>query len=160
MPLVVIAFGSNLGDREANILAASRALAVERLSPLYETDPMYVEDQPAFLNAAALLETSEGPLELLAKIKALEFEIGRLPRVRNGPREIDIDLIAYGALQLSSKLLNVPHPRMVERRFVLQPLFDIAPDLLLPGLGVVRDLLGATQGQADHVRKLAREFVG
>lgn len=159
MPLTVIAFGSNLGDRQANILAAASALGVKPLSRIYETDPMYVEDQPAFLNACALLETDSGPFELLARIKALELEIGRLPRVRNGPREIDIDLIAYGSLQILSGSLIVPHPRLVERRFVLQPLHDIAPDLVLPGLGKVKDLLCATEDQADHVRKLI-EFVG
>jgi 2-amino-4-hydroxy-6-hydroxymethyldihydropteridine diphosphokinase len=121
---------------------------------------MYVEDQPPFLNACGLLNTDLGPFGLLARIKALELEIGRLPRVRNGPREIDIDLIAYGVLQLRSKLVYVPHPRLIERRFVLQPLFDIAPDLHLGGLGVVRNLLCATQEQADHVRKLAEELVG
>lgn len=119
---------------------------------------MYVEDQPAFVNACGALSTSEGPFQLLTHLKRLELEIGRLQRDRNGPREIDIDLIAYGSLQLRSDRLRVPHPRLIERRFVLQPLFDFAPDLVLPGLGIVRELLVATEGQADHVRRLTDEI--
>lgn len=154
----IIGFGSNLGDREAVIRSAAARLGVTRLSPLYETAPMYVEDQPAFLNAVGLLQTEEGPISLLKRLKATELEVGRLPRERYGPREIDLDLLAFGVLQLRSTFsgrsrLHVPHPRLVERRFVLQPLFDLIPDFVLPGLGVVSDLLPLTEEQADQVRR-------
>lgn len=119
---------------------------------------MYVEDQPAFLNAVGLLETEEGPIALLKRLKATELEVGRLPRERYGPREIDLDLLAYGSLQLKSTLvgrsrLHVPHPRLAERRFVLQPLFDLDSQFVLPGLGEVGDLLSQTAHQADQVRQ-------
>lgn len=152
----IIGFGSNLGEREARILEAAERLGIARMSPLYETAPMYVLDQPAFLNAVGLLRTELGPVALLKKLKEIETAVGRLPRVRNGPREIDLDLLAYGKLQLVSKIsgkvkLHVPHPRLVERRFVLQPLFDLDPAFELPGLGRVAELLLNTESQADQV---------
>lgn len=152
----IIGFGSNLGEREARILEAAERLGIARMSPLYETAPMYVLDQPAFLNAVGLLQTELGPAALLKKLKEIETGVGRLPRVRNGPREIDLDLLAYGKLQLISRIsgkvrLHVPHPRLVERRFVLQPLFDLDPTFELPGLGRVAELLSLTESQADQV---------
>lgn len=135
----VIGFGSNLGDRELAIRRAAERLGVSRLSTLVETAPMYVEDQPAFMNAVGFLETEMGPLELLRLLKSTEQEIGRLPRERYGPREIDLDLIAYGALQLRSVLegivrLEIPHPRLGEREFVLGPLRELDAGFVIPGL--------------------------
>jgi 2-amino-4-hydroxy-6-hydroxymethyldihydropteridine diphosphokinase len=152
-----IALGSNLGASLENLQRAVGALGnVKAVSRVYTTAPMYVEDQPQFLNAAVMVETGEGPLPLLKRLKALEKEIGRLPRERNGPREIDLDLISYGRLQYKfvhkeKLVLQVPHPKVVERRFVLQPLFDIDPDLDLPGLGRIFEMLKSTESQADSV---------
>jgi 2-amino-4-hydroxy-6-hydroxymethyldihydropteridine diphosphokinase len=147
MVKAVIGFGSNLGDRSENIRRAAERLGVSRLSSLIETEPMYVEDQPPFINAVGFLETNLGPLALLRLLKALESEIGRLPRERYGPREIDLDLIAYGRLQLRSLVngstkLQVPHPRLAERSFVLDPLAELDPFLQIPGLGIGANLRG------------------
>lgn len=135
----VIAFGSNLGDREGNIRRAAETLGVSRISSLHETTPMYVEDQPPFINAVAFLDTELGPLALLRLLKETEAAIGRQPRERYGPREIDLDLIAYGSLQLRSVIygearLQVPHPRLAERSFVLDPLAELDPGFHVPGL--------------------------
>jgi 2-amino-4-hydroxy-6-hydroxymethyldihydropteridine diphosphokinase len=159
---VVIALGSNMGDSLGNLRQAvallRQSIKVEAVSTVYETAPMYVVDQPPFLNAALTGATSLGPRGLLALLKELEKQIGRLAREVNGPREIDLDLIAYGRLSYSyfegkELRLVAPHPRVADRRFVLQPLADIAPDLLLPGIGVVRALLGQTEQQRESVKK-------
>lgn len=163
MVLIAIGLGSNCGDRRSFLTRAVQSLdgAFSRVavSHLYETAPMYVLNQPAFLNAAALYRTDKGPLEVLAVLKRIEKDLGRTPRVRNGPRELDLDLLAFGRAQLRSErngktVLQVPHPRIPERRFVLQPLAEIAPDLVLPGLGRIKDLLAATESQAQDVRLL------
>jgi 2-amino-4-hydroxy-6-hydroxymethyldihydropteridine diphosphokinase len=159
VPQVVIALGSNLGDRLANLRAAvghlSHVLTVERVARIYETAPMYVTDQPAFLNSALLAETDKGPIELLHHLKVVERQVGRTPAERNGPREIDIDLILWGGLTYAfhdgaTPILQIPHPRLKERRFVLQPLSDLGVDAL-PGLGSLENLLTATENQADSV---------
>lgn len=159
MALVLIAFGSNLGDRlgamqrSLEVLAGSVRLL--KTSRVYETKPMYFEDQPAFLNAAVLGETDLGPFALLALLKSTELSNGRAGGERFGPREIDLDLIAYGQLRLSSRrgerILELPHPRLVERRFVLAPLADVAGETSLPGMGRVDELLLATKEQAGDV---------
>lgn len=162
---IFIGLGSNLGDRRLRIKEASRALAATfdqiRISSLYETAPMYVTDQPAFLNGMVSACTSLGPLEVLHVLKRIEADVGRLPRQRYGPREIDLDLICYGSLvyrfadespnSLGGQILTIPHPKLVERRFVLKPLHDLAPNLILPGLGPVFELLVATNAQAASV---------
>ncbi|MBI1755892.1 MAG: 2-amino-4-hydroxy-6-hydroxymethyldihydropteridine diphosphokinase [Fimbriimonas ginsengisoli] len=163
MALAVIALGSNLGDSLGSVQRAAGALASLltdfSLSPLYRTVPMYVADQPAFVNAAALGETDLGPWPLLQALKRLELDIGRQPRQRFGPREIDLDLISYGCvsyrfIQAGRIVLELPHPRLAERRFVLQPLADLAPNLDLPGLGRVAGLLAATESQAASVQRI------
>lgn len=160
MTRVLIGLGSNLGDRAANLIAAAQQVGcwapVLSASRIYETEPMYQLDQPPFLNAAILVETLAGPLPLLRKLKDVEADIGRLPRQRNGPREIDLDLIAYGNLQYRFRMgpdsvLEVPHPRLVERAFVLQPLADIDPEWYLPPFGQVAELLAATKGRGGNV---------
>lgn len=135
-----------MGDRQAHIEAAIALLrevvADLRVSRLIETAPMYVTDQPAYLNGAAIGYTDLGPLALLARLKSIESEVGRTPSVRYGPREIDLDLLAYGRVAFrSSGRLEVPHPRTPERRFVLEPLAELDPKLHLPGLGLVATLL-------------------
>jgi 2-amino-4-hydroxy-6-hydroxymethyldihydropteridine diphosphokinase len=123
---VLIALGSNLGDRRANLQRAVDLLAGaaqwRELSPLFESEPAYLEDQPTFFNAVGLAETPLGPLELLTKLKQVETAVGRQKRVQNGPRELDLDVLAYGSLWLSSPGLNLPHPRWRERAFVVEPI--------------------------------------
>ena len=146
MNTVYLALGSNLGDRLANLQAAEAALAPEiRLlaaSPVYETPPWGVVEQPAFLNQVLQVETELDPPALLQRIKQLERDLGRQPSVRYGPRQIDIDILFYGDLIFNSLVLSIPHPRLDERAFVLAPLADLAPDLLHPVLGLsVRQML-------------------
>ncbi len=168
---IAIAFGSNLGDRHAQIEQALRSLArcidVQKISSFYETRPMYVESQPPFLNGALIGHSALGPRRLLEVLKRIELEVGRLPQDRYGPREIDLDLIAYGSLSYTfqSETANrqpptanpnliVPHPKTPERRFVLEPLCEIAPDFVLPRLGSVKDLLACTADQAGDVKRI------
>lgn len=159
---VVIGLGSNLGDSLGHFRAAIRALqevvAVTKVSSPYKTAPMYVEDQPPFLNAVLTATTDLGPRSLLKHLKDIEARIGRHERERYGPREIDLDLIAFGSLNYTftggEKPLTVPHPKTIERRFVLLPLSEIAPHLKLVGLGEVSQLLEQTNDQADDVERL------
>jgi dihydropteroate synthase/2-amino-4-hydroxy-6-hydroxymethyldihydropteridine diphosphokinase len=137
--VVYVALGSNLGDRAGTIHAALRGLeafaAVDETSFLYETAPAYVTDQPAFLNAVCRLRTELAPLELLGALKQLESELGRTATVRNGPRVVDLDILFYDDIFFEAPELRIPHPRLVERDFVLGPLLDIAPELMHPVLG-------------------------
>ncbi len=146
--LVYLALGTNLGDRPANLRAAIAALAsivtVLAESPVYETPPWGVTDQPPFLNMALKGETRLAPLALLTELKRLETRLGRRPSIRYGPRLIDMDILFYDDLILDSPELAIPHPRLHERAFVLVPLADLAPDLAHPVLGKsVRELLAA-----------------
>lgn len=139
-PVVVyLALGTNLGDRPANLEAARLALPpqvrVTRASPIYETPPWGVSEQPAFLNQALQARTMLEPLALLRYLKDLEARLGRLPGVRYGPRLIDLDILFYTDRIIESPELIIPHPRIVERAFVLVPLADLAPDLRHPALG-------------------------
>jgi 2-amino-4-hydroxy-6-hydroxymethyldihydropteridine diphosphokinase len=134
-----LGLGSNLGDRCAYLAAAARRLATAtavrglRLSPVYETDPVGLEDQPPFLNTVAALETALSPRELLELAGRVEDALGRVRSVRWGPRTIDVDILLVGNLRGAEADLTVPHPRMLERAFVLRPLADLAPSLVLPG---------------------------
>ena len=142
MTRAYVGLGSNLGDREATIRAALAALpGVVAVSTLRETDPVGVTDQPAFLNGAAALETELSPQELLEALLAVERELGRERRERWGPRTIDLDLLLYGGESVDEPGLTVPHPSLHERRFVLEPLAELDPELVVPGRGRVRDLL-------------------
>jgi 2-amino-4-hydroxy-6-hydroxymethyldihydropteridine diphosphokinase len=143
---VYLALGSNLGDRRHNLEAAIAALppavrVLER-SPLYETAPWGVTDQPDFLNMVLKGETRLAPAALLARLKRIETDLGRLPTIRYGPRLIDLDILFYDSLVLSTPELTIPHPRLHERAFVLVPLADLAANLVHPVLGKpIRDLL-------------------
>jgi 2-amino-4-hydroxy-6-hydroxymethyldihydropteridine diphosphokinase len=143
-----VGLGSNLGDREGTIRGAVAALAAEDgielvgVSTLRETEPVGVGEQPPFLNGAAALETTLGARELLDRLLAVEQRFGRA-RVpgEHGPRTLDLDLLLYGDEMVDEPGLTVPHPRLHERRFVLEPLAELAPGLVVPGRGKVESLL-------------------
>lgn len=143
-----VALGSNLGNPRARIQRGFDALAelprttLHARSRLFRTPPWAVVDQPAFINAAARLETSLSPRELLDALLVIEVGAGRVRGRRNGPRTLDLDLLLYGDRVIDEPGLVVPHPRLHERAFVLLPLADIAPDWVVPGRGKVADLLG------------------
>jgi 2-amino-4-hydroxy-6-hydroxymethyldihydropteridine diphosphokinase len=137
-----VGVGANLGDREATIRAAITALpGLVAVSELRETEPVGVVDQPPFLNGAVALETDLEASELLETLLAIERELGRERRERWGPRTIDLDLLLYGGETIAEPGLTVPHPRLHERRFALEPLLDLDPGLSIPGRGRVEDLL-------------------
>jgi 2-amino-4-hydroxy-6-hydroxymethyldihydropteridine diphosphokinase len=137
-----VGVGANLGDREATIAAALAALpGVVDVSRLRETEPVGVVDQPPFLNGAAAIETELSARELLDALLAVERELGRERRERWGPRTIDLDLLLFGDERLDEPGLTVPHPRLHERRFALEPLLDLDPEVAVPGRGRVEDLL-------------------
>ena len=134
-----LGLGSNEGDRLRNLRAAREALvlyevAVEAVSSVYETAPQgEVTDQPDFLNAALRIRTSLGPEELLDAAKGVERDLGREPGgLRHGPRPIDVDVLLLGDLEYSSDRLSLPHPEVTSRRFVLEPLLELDPELTLP----------------------------
>ena len=135
--LVFLALGTNLGDRQSNLTQALQLLTervnVTAISSLYETAPAYVTEQPAFLNLAVKGHTDLSPTELLTYLKELEARIGREKSVRYGPRKIDLDILFYDDWVINDPpRLHIPHPRMIERGFVLHPLADIAPNFLHP----------------------------
>ena len=141
MPEVAaIALGSNLGDREANLLEAVRrvgALGVVRaVSAFYDTAPVGFLEQPRFLNGALLLETSLEPLELMRGLLGVERAMGRERVTAKGPRVIDLDLLLYGDVVMETAELTLPHPAMAERRFVLEPLAEIAGGMVHPVSGL------------------------
>jgi 2-amino-4-hydroxy-6-hydroxymethyldihydropteridine diphosphokinase len=138
-PAVILGLGSNLGDREAALREAlvrleARGFRVTRRSSLWLTAPVGGPPQDPFLNAVAAGETALSPEELLAACLDTEREMGRVRTMRNGPRTIDLDILFYGAERRSLPGLVIPHPRLHERRFVLEPLFEIAPELAHPVL--------------------------
>ena len=148
MTRAYVGLGANLGDREATLrralelLGATPGVDVVAFSSFRETDPVGYLDQPRFVNAAAAVETDLPPSELLDALLAVERGLGRTrDGPRFGPRTIDLDLLVYGDESLDGPGLVVPHPRLHERRFVLEPLAEIASGLVVPGLGPVERLL-------------------
>jgi len=149
VPTAYVALGSNLGDREGTLLAAVEALGAEdgirvlSVSRLIDTEPVGYLDQPRFLNGVVALETDVPPRELLERLLALERRFGReregVPS--QGPRTLDLDLLLYGEAEIDEPGLRIPHPRLHERAFVLEPLAEVAPGLEVPGRGRVEALL-------------------
>jgi len=157
---VYISLGSNVGDREANLADAVRRLAtlgtVTRVSSLYETEPVEYLNQPWFLNCAVELETEKMPRNLLSAILEIERAMGRRRTVSKGPRSIDLDLLLFGSSIIETPRLTVPHPAMHERRFVLEPLAEIAPEVRHPVLRrSAREMLNALPKGSPAVRKFA-----
>ena len=141
---VVIALGSNLGDRKAYIDSALEKLAtfvdVVKISTLVETDPVGGPEQGRYLNGVLIGETELSPEDLMRKLLEIEEGLGRIRTVPNGPRTIDLDLIDYQGMTIDSSLLTLPHPRAHLRAFVILPWLEIDPEASLPGHGSLRDL--------------------
>jgi 2-amino-4-hydroxy-6-hydroxymethyldihydropteridine diphosphokinase len=158
----VVSLGSNLGDRLAHlqvgILVLRGQLPVESVSAVYETDPVGVDGQPAYLNAVALLGTDD-PEQALAAAQLAEAAAGRERPARWAPRTLDVDVVAVGGLTSDDPRLTVPHPRAHERAFVLVPWLEIEPAAQLPGRGPVADLL-ANLGDAGVRRYAGPEAIG
>ena len=156
--IAYLSLGSNIGNREDNLRRAIKLIAkdestrVSEVSSLYSTAPVGYEDQPDFLNAVAVVETVLSPRKLLSLCAKIEDILGRKRTIRWGPRVIDIDILLYDNINMQDNDLIIPHPRMMERAFVLVPLADIAPDLVLPGGYTAKDAANAIDHNGiEHV---------
>ena len=153
MRTVYLGLGSNVGDRGKNLAEAIERLAglglrIGRVSSIYETEPVGFAAQRWFLNLVVEAETDLFPMQLLARTLKIERLLGRVRTIKNGPRTIDIDILFYGKIVIRSAALEVPHPRLAERRFVLAPLAELAPDLRHPLTHrSVREMLDAAPAQ-------------
>jgi 2-amino-4-hydroxy-6-hydroxymethyldihydropteridine diphosphokinase len=151
--LVYIGLGANLGNAAAEVVSAFDELdrmphsRVLRRSSLYRSAPIGHADQPDFINAAAQLETGLPAERLLAELRGIEDQHGRTRSFANAPRTLDLDLLLYGRQKIDTAELTLPHPRMHQRAFVLMPLAEIAPDLDVPGRGLIRQLLQDCRSQ-------------
>lgn len=158
---VFLGLGSNLGERRENLLTALRLLdgmkdmEMEEASSVYETEPWGVLDQPRFLNMVALAHTSRDPRGVLDACKEVEKEMGRVRESKWGPRIIDVDILLYDDIQLKEEDLVIPHPRMLEREFVLVPLLELRPGISHPGAGRLSSYRGP---QRDDQAKKAFKF--
>jgi 2-amino-4-hydroxy-6-hydroxymethyldihydropteridine diphosphokinase len=153
-----VALGSNLGDPAAKVRAGFEALAMMRdtrlaaISSLYRNPPVGYAEQPDFVNAVAKIETGLEPRALLDALLAIERRFGRVRDFPNAPRTLDLDIVLYASDIIAEPGLTIPHPRMHERAFVVVPLAEIAPDLIVPGHGLVSELV--RQVDAQSLRKL------
>ena len=159
MHTIYLSLGSNLGDRKdylSRAIAELRAggLDVKRVSSIYETEPVGPHSQPWFLNIVVEAETELFPTQLLERIQDIELRLGRRRIVDQGPRTIDIDILFYGNFQIHSERLTVPHPRLEQRRFVLEPLLELAPDLRHPISHLTISELRASTPDHSTVRRL------
>lgn len=155
-----LALGSNLGDRMGNLKSAveclSQKMTIKKVSSVYETEPVYYEEQPLYFNAVVSGVTELEPSDLLRFVKSIESDLGRQPSFRNAPRLIDIDILFYGDRAVQTAELTIPHPGIAERAFVLAPLAEIAPKLVHPVIHEkVEDLLAMVNGLGG-VRKMGR----
>ena len=160
MVSVAFGLGANLGDRQAALKAAtlelSREVEITAVSSVYETAPYGHRDQPAFLNCCVIAQTARPARSLLALVSSIESRLGRTPRERWGPREIDIDLLLYGDEIVADADLVVPHPGLLDRAFVLVPLAEIASSRIVPGRGVtVAGVLAQLARSSGDVRRVA-----
>lgn len=161
MTRAVIALGANLGDRRAAVLGAADALAsaadvtVEAMSRLYETDPVGGPEQPAFVNAVVVVQTTRTPMQLLELAHAIEQQWQRTREVHWGPRTLDVDIIDIDGSVSDDPVLTLPHPRAFERAFVLVPWLDVQPDAVLVGHGTIADIAVDVSG----IRPLAEGSV-
>ena len=159
MTIVYLALGSNVGDRAKNLREASSLIndagvRILRRSSVYETEPLGYLDQDWFLNSVVQGETELSSVELLRRLRAIEEQMGSKKAFANGPRLIDLDILLYGDETISQNELQVPHPRMLQRRFVLVPLAEIAPQLQHPGWsGTAQEMLAQTTDRSA-VRKV------
>jgi 2-amino-4-hydroxy-6-hydroxymethyldihydropteridine diphosphokinase len=153
---VYLGLGSNIGDREEHLRRAVEQLQgpdlrIVRLSPLYETEPVEYTQQPWFVNQVAEAETELFPMQLLARAARLERVMGRVRGIPKGPRVIDIDILFFGRAVVRTARLEIPHPRIAERRFVLAPLADLAADLRHPVTRkTIREMLEAAPAHKVH----------
>jgi 2-amino-4-hydroxy-6-hydroxymethyldihydropteridine diphosphokinase len=160
---IYLALGTNLGDRGASLRNAVErlrdAVVVTRMSSVYETEPAYLLDQPRFLNMVLCGETALKPHALLAFLKRIERDLGRTAAPRYGPRAIDLDILLYNRLVLTTAELTIPHPRMAERPFVLAPLAEIAPELVPPdwdrSIGALAEVV---RGNGDVLTRIGDLF--
>ncbi|HEY7338557.1 MAG TPA: 2-amino-4-hydroxy-6-hydroxymethyldihydropteridine diphosphokinase [Bryobacteraceae bacterium] len=156
MKIVYLSLGSNVGDRDAHLARTldrlgSEDMRVVRASSVYETEPRDVPDQPWFLNQIVEVETSLFPKQLLARLQKIEIGMGRVRVQEKGPRTIDIDILLYGNAIVSTPGLEIPHPRLPDRRFVLEPLAELAPEFRHPRTRqTVREMLAAVRHQKVH----------
>lgn len=155
MKTVYLSLGSNVGDRESHLARARERLAQDRddthilrVSAIYETEPRDFIDQDWFLNQVVEIETSLFPKQLFARTQKIELALGRVPTHPKGPRIIDIDILFYGDAIVSNPGLEIPHPRLTDRRFILEPLAELAPDLRHPRTNAtVREMLAQVHNQ-------------
>ena len=162
MQKIYLGLGTNLGDRAANLQAATQGLAtkmvITAVSPIYQTPPWGIADQPDFLNLCLAAKTDLSPAEVLTFVKSLEVALGREPAERWGPRLIDIDLLFYANQIIETEKLTIPHPGLAERVFVLRPLADIAPEFVHPVLNeTIADLAARVADQ--EIRPYAGQVI-
>ena len=154
---VYLGVGSNLGDRERNLLDGigrlNEKVVVQQISSLYDTEPVGYIDQPRFLNAVVKGEANLSPDDLLEFIKKIEVDLGRIASFTNGPRSIDIDILLYDDVVLDTPSFTIPHPRYAERAFELAPLVEIAPDVVCPLKQMTIKELADALGSTDEVTK-------